>query len=130
MKGTWLLLLLITISQAQVRPGFNPEPPTGGAPSLNTNIRATTPSIESASFSNYYRNYGTMFSINNDNYRAMVFANNLKKIQEHNADRTTTYQMGVNQFTGLTQDEFERFALGLFVDDRTTEKVRIADDVE
>ena len=71
-----------------------------------------------------------MFSINNDNYRAMVFANNLKKIQEHNADRTATYQMGVNQFTGLTQDEFERFALGLFVDDRTTEKVRIADDVE
>lgn len=30
----------------------------------------------------------------------------MKKIKEHNADKSQTYEMGVNQFTDMTQEEF------------------------
>lgn len=102
MKAYWLLLLLVALSQAQIRPGvgldaININIPKINAPSIN-------PSATSASFNNYFRDYGSMFNLQNDNYRAMVFQTNLRTIQEHNADQTATYKLGVNQFTALTQD--------------------------
>ncbi len=33
-------------------------------------------------------------------------------IQKHNADPTATYKMGINQFTGLTREEFVGLYLG------------------
>lgn len=39
-------------------------------------------------------------------HRLQIFANNLDMINKHNADKTQTYKMGVNQFTHLTYDEF------------------------
>jgi C1A family cysteine protease len=38
--------------------------------------------------------------------RLQIFASNLDQIETHNADTTQTYQLGVNQFTHLTFDEF------------------------
>ena len=38
--------------------------------------------------------------------RLEIFASNIDLIEKHNADKTQTYQMGVNQFTHLTFDEF------------------------
>ena len=40
-----------------------------------------------------------------EKYRERVFAENLAKIEAHNA-QNSAYEMGVNQFTHLTQDEF------------------------
>ena len=40
-------------------------------------------------------------------FRKTVFLNNLKKINRHNADKTQTYKMGINQFTDLSGDEFK-----------------------
>ena len=44
-------------------------------------------------------------------YRRTIFEQNLAKIEAHNADPTQTYTMGVNQFTVLTQEEFEHIYL-------------------
>lgn len=39
-------------------------------------------------------------------YREKIFNENVAKVEEHNADETQTYKMGINQFTDLTQAEF------------------------
>jgi len=39
--------------------------------------------------------------------RLAIFNQNLAKISAHNADSTQTYKMGINQFTDMTQEEFE-----------------------
>ena len=49
-----------------------------------------------------------------DAYRFMIFANNLKEINEHNAKPDQTYKMGVNQFTGLSKEEFKQTYLSTF----------------
>jgi len=41
-------------------------------------------------------------------YRIGVFNENLRLINEHNILPGRSYDMGVNQFTGLTQEEFEK----------------------
>ena len=45
-------------------------------------------------------------------YRSTVFAENLARIQQHNADESQTYKMGVNQFADITQEEFVNTFLG------------------
>ena len=108
MKAHCLILLLIALSQAQIRPGVSLDAINTNIPRINTNINTNPPSINpsatSASFNNYFRDYGSRFNLQNDNYRAMIFQTNFKAIQEHNADQTFTYKLGVNQFTALTQD--------------------------
>lgn len=37
-------------------------------------------------------------------YRERVFLENVEKINAHNAKEHKTYEMGINQFTGLTQE--------------------------
>lgn len=37
-------------------------------------------------------------------YRERVFLENVEKINAHNANKHKTYEMGINQFTGLTQE--------------------------
>ena len=46
------------------------------------------------------------FSGAEDFYRRMVFYKNLDEINTHNSNPDRTYDMGVNQFTGFTQEEF------------------------
>jgi cathepsin L len=47
-------------------------------------------------------------------HRLEIFASNLDQIEKHNADKTQTYQLGVNQYTHLTFDEFvDSVKLGL-----------------
>jgi cathepsin L len=42
--------------------------------------------------------------------RLEIFAKNMEEIHKHNADSTQTYQLGQNQFTHLTFDEFVKAA--------------------
>ena len=46
-----------------------------------------------------------------DSYRRLIFERNLIKIEKHNADPSQTYQMGVNQFTVFSDEEFAKLYL-------------------
>lgn len=50
-----------------------------------------------------------------EQYRKNIFLRNIVKINEHNANPSNTYTMGVNQFTDLTQAEFAALYLTLQV---------------
>merc|ERR1712088_724215 len=45
--------------------------------------------------------------------RKAIFEANLKEIEKHNENRANTYTMGVNQFTDMTQNEFDALIQGL-----------------
>jgi len=45
-------------------------------------------------------------------YRSAVYANFLIQMEKHNSDPTQTWQMGVNQFSDLTKEEFVSTYLG------------------
>ena len=54
--------------------------------------------------------YESMFE---NAYREKVFLENLAEIRLHNAKEARTYDMGLNQFSALTQEEFAQTYLGL-----------------
>jgi len=67
------------------------------------------------SFSEYKNTFGLSFdSIFEEKYRQRVFAENVAKIEAHNAEHNS-YEMGINQFTHLTQEEFAQTYLGTIV---------------
>lgn len=37
----------------------------------------------------------------------MIFERNIKKIIEHNSNPKNNYQMGINEFTDMTEEEFQ-----------------------
>lgn len=51
--------------------------------------------------SKYNVNYNSVFE---EAYREKVFLENLAKIELHNSQTYQTYKMGINKFTGLTQE--------------------------
>jgi C1A family cysteine protease len=57
--------------------------------------------------------YESMFE---EAYRERVFLENLAQIKLHNSNEFKTYTKGINQFTGMTQEEFAQNYLGLIVD--------------
>ena len=46
-------------------------------------------------------------------YRERVFLENLAKVNAHNAKNDQTYEMGLNQFSAMTQEEFAETYLTL-----------------
>lgn len=46
--------------------------------------------------------FAITFSPHEDNYRRLIFLENLDIIERHNQDSTQTYKMGLNQFSALT----------------------------
>jgi len=49
--------------------------------------------------------FGVTFeSMFEEAYRERVFLENLAKINLHNSNEFRTYEQGINQFTGLTQE--------------------------
>lgn len=58
-------------------------------------------------------------------YREKVFNDNVAKIEEHNADETQTYKMGINQFTDLIEYEFAAQYLTLKVNKNTQRSVTV-----
>merc|ERR1711936_899952 len=45
--------------------------------------------------------------------RKAIFEANLKEIEKHNAYKGNSYSMGINQFTDMTQQEFDSLIQGL-----------------
>lgn len=57
------------------------------------------------------KQYGVQWNGEEDSYRRLIFTKNVAAIEMHNLDTTQTYKMGVNQFTGLTEEEFVSYYL-------------------
>lgn len=62
-------------------------------------------------------------------YREKVFLENKVKVELHNADKFKTYEMGINQFSALTQEEFSQQFLGLVLPESFQSVENIADDI-
>jgi len=58
-----------------------------------------------------------------EEYRKAIFLRNLAKIEAHNANPKNTYTTGVNQFTDLTDAEFQAIYLTLQVPEHKIEGV-------
>ena len=56
--------------------------------------------------------YDSMFE---DAYREKIFLENLAKMKLHNSNEHRTYDMGINQFSALTDEEFVQTYLGTIV---------------
>ena len=73
----------------------------------------TQTSSKVSEFDAWKARHGIVYTSTFENtYRERVFLENLAKIEVHNADKTQTYEMGLNQFSALTQEEFSSQYLG------------------
>lgn len=64
-------------------------------------------------FAEFKSAYGLKFDSKfEESYRERVFRENVAKINAHNSRNDQTYEMGINQFTHLTQEEFQSTYLG------------------
>lgn len=65
-------------------------------------------------FEQWKKDFNVVYEIEENNFRRLIFEENLAKIMKHNSDETQTYKEGINQFTGLTQAEFVANYLGSY----------------
>lgn len=85
-------------------------------------LESNTPEVYS--FEQYKRDFGKRYSKEGEEqYRKNIFLRNVIAIQEHNANPKNTYTMGINQFTDLSQAEFEAIYLTLQVPKRSYNRV-------
>jgi C1A family cysteine protease len=71
-------------------------------------------SNRSDAFEQWQKNFGVKYNAEESVFRRMIFERNVAKIEAHNADKTQTYTMGINQFTTLTDAEFVANYLGSY----------------
>jgi len=65
--------------------------------------------LEEYSFEKYCSEFSKKYaSPSQFQARKSIFDATLKKIKKHNADKTQSWKMGVNQFTDMTHDEFSK----------------------
>lgn len=69
---------------------------------------------EDESFEKWRNQFGFDFTLEEMSYRQLIFIDNVKQISKHNADPSQTYQLGVNQFTHLTSQEFKEMILNKY----------------
>jgi hypothetical protein len=62
-------------------------------------------------YSIWKQQFNVVYSAEEDAYRKIIFLKNLEIINRHNADKTQTYKMGLNQFSALHDAEFEAIYL-------------------
>ena len=62
-------------------------------------------------------------------YREKVFLESKLKAELHNADKFNTYEMGINKFSALTQEEFQQQFLGLVLPESFQSVESVSDDI-
>lgn len=67
---------------------------------------------EVSEFESWKAKHNVVYNSFENTYREKIFLKNLAKITLHNSDKSKSYQMGLNQFSALTQEEFEQNFLG------------------
>ena len=83
---------------------------------LSVLYNQTQPETTLTAFQSWKSKYNMKFdSMFEESYRERIFLENLAKINTHNLNEHKSYEMGVNQFTGLTQEEFVQQYLGTIV---------------
>ena len=76
---------------------------------------AQTANPQTLNYLNYLRKFGK--SVPNSQellYRAKLFEEYVAKMEKHNANTSNTWQIGINQFSDLTPQEFQATYLGEF----------------
>lgn len=82
-----------------------------GAAAVLLNTHTASPVSE---FDSWKATHGISYASQFENaYRERIFLENVAKINAHNTRNDQTYTMGINQFTAMTQEEFEQSYLGL-----------------
>lgn len=64
-------------------------------------------------FEEWKKVHGIHYCTAENFFREAVFYSNVQKVQEHNANPSRTYDMGINHLSALTQEEFVRTYLTL-----------------
>lgn len=79
-------------------------------------LTTSTPQTPRERYEQWKTEYGHLYRISKeqDAFRFKIFEANLKEIEEHNAKEDKTYTMGVNQFTGYTQEELKEIYLSSY----------------
>lgn len=57
-------------------------------------------------FEEWKGKFGVSWAPEEEAYRRLIFEKNVILVNKHNADKTQTYQKGINQFTVFTDEEF------------------------
>ena len=71
---------------------------------------------KTSEFEAWKAHHGIVFTSEIENvYREKIFLQNLAEIKAHNSDELRTYNMGLNQFSAMTQEEFASTYLTLQV---------------
>jgi len=77
-------------------------------------------------FLEYAKTYGKVYESDaHMSIKAQIYAQNVDKINKHNADTTQTWQMGINQFTDMNEEERMAF-LGFYQDSNWENATRIS----
>lgn len=94
----------------------------------------TQTSSKVSEFESWKAQHGVSYASQFENaYRERIFLENLAKIEAHNSNKQNTYEMGLNQFSAMTQEEFAQTYLGLIATPMTNiveveeENVKIGD---
>jgi C1A family cysteine protease len=101
-----------------------------GAAAVLLNHQSTSKPSE---FEAWKAKHGISFASEFENtYRERIFLENLAKIATHNNNEYRTYDMGVNQFSAMTQEEFAETYLGTIVSQganniESTDDLRVGD---
>jgi len=70
-------------------------------------LLSARPSTQEVSFEQWKIQHSKVYSSpQEERFRERIFRRNAAKVDAHNADKTQTYEMGINQFTDMTQEEF------------------------
>ena len=90
----------------------------------------TKPESNLTEFQSWKAKYNMKFdSMFEEAYREKIFLANLAKINLHNLNEHKTYEMGLNQFSALTQEEFVQQYLGTIVPTEAIVEVEQKDDI-
>jgi len=85
-----------------------------------------TVDVEASALKDIYNQWKVNYKINvgaaEDSYRFKVFSSNYAKITQHNRLLGRSYNLGLNAFTHLTQEEFSATRLGLKISKKVAPK--------
>lgn len=90
----------------------------------------TKPESNLTEFQSWKAKFNMKFdSMFEEAYREKIFLANLAKINAHNINEHKTYEMGINQFSALTDEEFAQQYLGTIVPTEAIVEVEQKDDI-
>jgi C1A family cysteine protease len=98
-----------------------------GAAAVLLNVQQSSTVSE---FESWKGKHGVKYASEFENaYRERIFLENLAKINTHNSNDFRTYEMGINQFSAMTNEEFAQQYLGTIVAE-SSNNIESVDDAQ